>query len=239
VIYQPIGELINSKPSRIDFFESHGFDFYTRGTQTLEDAAKEMGVNVETVNNELIEFDRSHATRSEPDWNNITLHELIDNIITVHHARMRKELPELFDLAEEVSKTYGIEHPEIIQVEKLFGAFRFALEAHMITEERVLFRTIRMLESGETHWQGDSNPAGQIKVKIREHDSSADDLRQIRKLTNNYTPPEDTGESYRRFLRSIEAIEHDVHLHMHKENNILFPRASKLAMEHVRGGSWE
>ncbi len=231
MLKQTLSDLIAAKMNRIDFFEQKGIDYYSRGNSTLEDEARSIGLLPDTLRTEMQEFDRKYATYNDPEWSALSLQELVDNIIGIHHTRLRKELPELFDLSGEVSENYGKDHPEIHQIEKVFGAFRFAMEAHIMTEEKVLFPTICEIERGEGHWQADVNPASQIRVRIREHDSSADDFRQLRKLSNNFTAPADTGESYRRFLRALSDLERDLHLHMHKENNILFPRASKLANE--------
>ena len=43
-----------------------------------------------------------------------------------------------------------------------------------------------------------------------------------------YTAPADACGSYRAMLEGLAAIEKDMHQHVHKENNILFPRAAAL-----------
>jgi regulator of cell morphogenesis and NO signaling len=42
-------------------------------------------------------------------------------------------------------------------------------------------------------------------------------------LTAGYTPPDDACASYRALYEGLAALEAETHLHVHKENNLLFP----------------
>ena len=44
-------------------------------------------------------------------------------------------------------------------------------------------------------------------------------------MTNGFTPPADACETYRAMLDGLAQLEADLHQHIHKENNILFPKA--------------
>ena len=54
-------------------------------------------------------------------------------------------------------------------------------------------------------------------------------LETIREITNGYELPEDACASYSLLYRILQEFEDDLHLHIHLENNILFPKA--LAIE--------
>ena len=58
-----------------------------------------------------------------------------------------------------------------------------------------------------------------------EHDSAGAALARMRQLTGDYAPPQDACNTYRAMLATLEEFEADMHQHIHKENNILFPRA--------------
>ena len=47
-------------------------------------------------------------------------------------------------------------------------------------------------------------------------------------LTSDFTPPNDACATYRALFDALSALERDMHQHIHKENNILFPRAERL-----------
>ncbi len=61
-----------------------------------------------------------------------------------------------------------------------------------------------------------------------EHDQAGAALKDLRELTDGFAPPEDACNSYRAMLDALQTLEQDLHLHIHKENNILFPRAEQL-----------
>jgi regulator of cell morphogenesis and NO signaling len=53
----------------------------------------------------------------------------------------------------------------------------------------------------------------------------------MRGLTGGYTPPDDACTTYRALLDGLADLEADMHRHVHKENNILFPRAGAVEAE--------
>jgi regulator of cell morphogenesis and NO signaling len=61
-----------------------------------------------------------------------------------------------------------------------------------------------------------------------EHDSAGHALRRIRQITAGFEAPEGACVTYRSLLAGLEELERDLHLHIHLENNILFPRAIAL-----------
>ena len=61
-----------------------------------------------------------------------------------------------------------------------------------------------------------------------EHESVGKSLEKIRELTNNYSLPEDSCASYAFLFKALEDFESDLHIHVHLENNILFPKALEL-----------
>lgn len=61
-----------------------------------------------------------------------------------------------------------------------------------------------------------------------EHELVGKNLEQIRVLSNNYLLPEDACASYSLLYRMLDEFEEDLHLHIHLENNILFPKAIEL-----------
>lgn len=104
---------------------------------------------------------------------------------------------------------------------------------HMQKEDQILFPYIDSLErSAASHHPLDPpffktvrNP---IHTMMREHDSAGELVRQIRQATNDYVPPSDACTSFKAAYQELRQFEEDLHLHVHLENNILFPRAVEL-----------
>jgi regulator of cell morphogenesis and NO signaling len=60
-------------------------------------------------------------------------------------------------------------------------------------------------------------------VMLRDHDVVGDLLETLRRLTHGYETPADGCTSYQALFEGLAGLETDTHLHVHKENNVLFP----------------
>ena len=101
--------------------------------------------------------------------------------------------------------------------DRLYLTIQAELKQHMMKEEQVLFPMIR---------QGQGARAGRpIAVMEHEHEAVGGGLRRMRELTDDYTVPDEACNTWRALWHGLEALEKDLHLHIHLENNILFPRA--------------
>jgi regulator of cell morphogenesis and NO signaling len=65
-----------------------------------------------------------------------------------------------------------------------------------------------------------------------EHDQAGDALAAIRHITEDYSVPEYACVTYKAMISGLQELEQDLHLHIHLENNILFPRAIRLEEAH-------
>ena len=100
-------------------------------------------------------------------------------------------------------------------------------------EEVILFPFIE--QYGRADAQGKPIPpvpfgsiANPIAVMEREHESAGDALGEIRALTRNYQLPPYACGTVQALYEGLQALEADLHVHIHLENNILFPRAIAL-----------
>jgi regulator of cell morphogenesis and NO signaling len=88
----------------------------------------------------------------------------------------------------------------------------------------VLFPWLRRLERPTEIQSGPTwSVRRPISCMVHDHDDAGKALATLRRLTNDYTPPDDACATYRSTLSTLEALEADTHRHIHKENNILFP----------------
>jgi regulator of cell morphogenesis and NO signaling len=77
-----------------------------------------------------------------------------------------------------------------------------------------------------------ANPIRQMEI---EHHDAGAALEQMRTLTDEYTPPTWACNTYRAMLDSLAHLERDMHLHVHKEDSVLYPRALKREAELAEG----
>ncbi|MBZ0188968.1 MAG: iron-sulfur cluster repair di-iron protein [Candidatus Obscuribacterales bacterium] len=225
----PVGQLVADRPALACILEAHAIDYCCGGKITLEQACQKKGIRVEDVLEQLLAVDQKEKP-SAIDWTTAKLEDLIDHIVTDYHQPLRQELARVAPLAEKVARVHGDNHPEMIKVKDVFSRFKTQLELHMEKEETVLFPGIVSMET-----TGSSQAFGcgggiehPIDVMSQEHDEAGEALCTMRQLTNDYTPPEDACNTFKVLLFSLINIESEMHQHVHKENNILYPRALAL-----------
>jgi regulator of cell morphogenesis and NO signaling len=227
--HDTVGHLVAERPSRSRIFERWGLDYCCGGKKPLDQACAEKSIDLHAVMRDLLENDTRPPADPETDWLSASLDSLADHIVETHHAYLREALPRLSELTRRVRDAHGEKHPELVELAATFMDLRYELENHMMKEEIVLFPLVKTLEASDSlppiHCGSVNNP---IRVMEMEHDDAATALTKMRALTGDYTPPADACNTYLAMLDALEELEADMHQHIHKENNILFPRAAAL-----------
>jgi len=223
-----VGELVVEKPSRARLFESLGIDYCCGGRKPLAEACREKNLDPETVARVLDVADEPRSSEFVPDidFRRMSLTELADHIEIAHHAWLKRELPRIQYLIRRVVNAHGHRHTYLPKLLETFLAFEREMMQHMAKEEQVLFPMVRELDAADEplrfHCGSLNNP---IHVMEHEHDQAGAALERMRALTNGFTPPADACNTFRVMLDALRQVEEDTHQHIHKENNILFPRA--------------
>jgi regulator of cell morphogenesis and NO signaling len=230
-----VGELAAKDYKKVEVFKKYGVDFCCGGKKTLSKVCKDKGINQEQLEKELYLAEISTKLPSQ-DYNTWNLDFLADYIVQTHHKYVIKAMPLIFEYSQRVAKVHGAEHPETIEAAAIFVKIMDELNRHMMKEENVLFPYIKHLSKQNKSEKINSQPPfGTVKNPINmmehEHDIVGEMMGNIRKVTNNYTLPDDACNSYRYAYAKLQEFEEDLHQHIHLENNILFPKAIGLEKE--------
>jgi regulator of cell morphogenesis and NO signaling len=227
-----VGGVARSFPGSVRLFQQYGIDFCCGGNRSLGEACQEKGVSIEQFLADVERAQQSNVASETRDWDSATLSQLIDHILTKHHAYLRAELPRLAQMLAKVIEVHGTRHPESLpSLGKIYAGLKKELEEHMWKEENVLFPIIKKMEQAIRSGQVRAAPMSvrnPITVMEMEHESAGNALQQMRRLTAEYQPSDDACNTYRGLLDGLKTLEADLHQHIHLENNILFPRAIEL-----------
>ncbi|MEZ4269393.1 MAG: iron-sulfur cluster repair di-iron protein [Myxococcota bacterium] len=213
---ETLGHLATVHPAATAVFLRHRLDFCCGGRQTLGDACREAGIDLETVSAEIAELkgDAGDAAR----WDTRLVSDLIDEILTRYHAPLRVDLPALVEAAAKIERVHGdkaacprglASHLQRVQIE---------VNGHLDKEEMVLFPALRAGNRGR-------NVHMPIRVMMQEHDDHGADLKRTRELTADFSLPPDACGTWRGLYAALERFESELMEHIHLENNVLFPRA--------------
>jgi regulator of cell morphogenesis and NO signaling len=212
-------------------FKKYDIDFCCGGGVSVESACKKAGVPVELLITELSTVDQE--VHREHDYDHFTLIELADHIENVHHSYVREAIILLLQYAEKVAMVHGGKLPELNTVRDHVRELGAEMLSHMHKEEKILFPYIRFLEGSSNYGDKiDRPPFGSVTNPIHmmeaEHDHAGAITKEIASITDNYTPPEWACNTFRALYAKLREFEEDLHIHVHLENNILFPKATEL-----------
>ncbi|MEN8144159.1 MAG: iron-sulfur cluster repair di-iron protein [Gemmatimonadota bacterium] len=215
---ETVKDIAIAHPLATRVFERHSIDFCCRGGRTLSAACDAKGLDAESIVEEVetaIAGTGDTATR----WENEAPNNLIDHILTTYHEALRSELPRLQKMADKVLAVHGDKMPEVLgELQQVFTALRMELQDHMMKEEQILFPMIRAGRGADA--------GGPISVMEHEHASAGAALERLRELTNDFQPPEGACATWTGLWAGLADLEKQLHLHIHLENNILFPQAA-------------
>ncbi|KAF0128320.1 MAG: regulator of cell morphoproteinis and NO signaling [Bacteroidetes bacterium] len=226
-IEQTIGEIVANDFRAASIFKEAGIDFCCGGNKSLSDACKEKGAD----ESHLIQQIETLAQTPVSNVMNFKEWEpgfLSDYIMNTHHKFVLKNLPELIFYTQKIADVHGDNHPELLEVAELFAKINEELLQHLKNEEEVLFPALKAAEISATA-QVKSTIISEVTRMQGEHEFAGGAMDRINVLTKNYLIPADACNTYRVSLKLLEQFEDDLHIHVHLENNILYPKALKMA----------
>jgi regulator of cell morphogenesis and NO signaling len=149
--------------------------------------------------------------------------DIIEHIETVHHTYLRKELPHLLSLIDQV---HGLRHPNLPAIENAYEKLRLNLESHLKAQEHVLFPMIRQLRYT---WAEALTHGGGLRRLLEkmghEYGETERILARLRRASDDYTPPPGSRKAYIELLNGLAHLELEMYRHIHEEESILFPKA--------------
>jgi len=232
---QIIGELVAKDYRTASVFKKYSIDFCCQGNRTIEEACEKKNIDTKKVLEDLVAMMESKS-ESTTDYQSWPLDLLADYIEKKHHRYVQEKTLEIQPYLDKICKVHGERHPELLKIKEEFNASAGELAAHMKKEELILFPFIRKMTKAKlenakvdaAHFGTVKNP---IQMMMNEHTVEGNRFRKIEELSNNYTPPQDACNTYRVSFSLLKEFEQDLHLHIHLENNILFPKAIEIEKE--------
>ncbi len=219
-----VAEIVRAVPSRARIFENLGIDYCCGGKKPLAELCRAKNLDPATVIAMLAALDGvPEASSVNPDT--MSLSELCDHIEFVHHGYLKEELPRLDFMTRKVAAVHGEHEPRLLEVRRVFETFNEAMTTHTREEDETVFPAIRQLETANGNKAAVASGLKTTLTKLEsEHDSAGAALEQFNALTDSYTPPEWACNTFRALYDSLAQLEKNMHQHVHKENNVLFPR---------------
>jgi len=226
-----VAQMVTENIKTAHIFKKYGIDFCCGGGESIEKACNRRSLDLNLLEQELLASNTSNERNY--DYKNWELPFLVDHIVNVHHHYVEENIPLLLQYCERVTKVHGSTHLEVKEIENLFHQVAGELAAHLKKEELILFPFIKKLVKAAEEGSPLERPSfgsaeNPVKMMEDEHERAGAIFRKIADLSNNYTPPEGACNTFKAMYAKLNEFEQDLHLHIHLENNILFPKALKL-----------
>ena len=127
-------------------------------------------------------------------------------------------------IVTELNKLAAKHHAEeLTKIHNLFATMKAELEVHFAKEERLVFPLMRV------NPHPDKETLDFIKQLEDEHNAVGDMIKEMQRLTNDYTVPQDACVTYERTFNLIREFTEDIFVHVFKENSIVFPEYEEQA----------
>lgn len=222
-----VGEIVANDFRTSSAFKKAGIDFCCGGKQIFSEACNEKGIDVIELENEILKITEEPLNEfmNFKNWDPVFLS---DYIVNTHHKFVVKNLPDLVFYTQKIANVHGEHHPELIEVADLFAKINDELLQHLKNEEEVLFPAIKEVVATNSE-KAKETIKSEIERMLGEHEFAGGAMDDINVITKGYKVPEDGCNTYRVAFNLLEQFEDDLHTHVHLENNILYPKALKLA----------
>jgi regulator of cell morphogenesis and NO signaling len=222
-----IGEIVAHDFRAASVFREAGIDFCCGGNKSLSATCAEKGLNKDELIAKLENLKNIPDT-SGHNYNDWDAGFLCDYIVNTHHKYVLNTMPALVAYTAKIASVHGEHHPELRNVANLFSQINTELLQHLKNEEEVLFPSIKQaLNSGSL--KAKATILSEISRLSGEHEFAGEAMDKINIITSNYKVPDDGCNTYIITFKLLREFEDDLHIHVHLENNILFPKATAMA----------
>ena len=229
-----VGEVVAEDYRLGAVFKRFGIDFCCGGGLPIEEACERQGVSYPELESALESAQPARAEGQMPDTRGWPPAFLADYIVNVHHRYCRETLPVLEQFTQKVARVHGPGRPALVALHRTLMDLSHEMEAHMTAEEEEVFPAIRAPEEdspGSAAAPGSAArpdpptaPGPDLLARMEdEHETAGGLMAEIRRLSDDFTPPEGACATWRAAYAKLEEFESDLHRHVHLENNVLFP----------------
>jgi len=219
---ETIGKIVIADFRAAGIFKNAGIDCFNEGEKSVEQVCLERNTDPDWVKTQLLELKQTTGNPGSKynDWN---IGLLADYIVSTHHSFVKMRLPDLVFYMNKIESVDGVHHPELIEIAVLVENVNTEMLKHLQNEEQVLFPAIK--EVLKTNLPETKAIILSEIGRMKEEKEYAGAMHKINLLTSNYRVPEDGSANYRIVLQLLSQFEDDLHIHVHLENNILYPKA--------------
>jgi regulator of cell morphogenesis and NO signaling len=227
-----VGSIVAEDYRAAAVLTKYGIDFCCKGGRSVQEVCEKKSIDQGKLAEDITKLLARNA-KSGDDTLNWPLDKLADHVETVHHRYVEERGPIIQQYLAKLCKVHGDRHPELFTINEEFNTCVGAMAMHMKKEELMLFPFVRNLAKSERtgeplrkpHFGTVENP---VHAMMADHNDEGERFDRMNAVSDRFTTPSDGCATYATAFSMLKEFEDDLHLHIHLENNIMFPRAIAL-----------
>jgi regulator of cell morphogenesis and NO signaling len=217
-----VGAIVTRNVEAASIFNSQGIDFYSRGQRTIEHACLEDHAPLGVILEEL--WDLKEPDADATDFEQMDLADLSFYILRTHHQFAEKKVVYIRNGLDRFVRENELS-VNVKDIIRIFDDLSLYLTVHMKHEEFIVFPYIqKVARSGMPDRSQVMGLEYPIAAMRDDHLHEVATLKRLASLTNNYTLSSVADIGLQMTYSAMKELEEDLKVHMHLENNILFPR---------------
>ena len=221
-----VSDVATRYPGTVRVFRAHGLDFCCGGRRSIAAACADAGLSVDSLLQEL-ETASALPDDADIDWLIAPIPQLVRFIIDTFHTPLREDLPRLRETMARVETAHGHEWPAVIgplahDLERLSAD----LLDHIGREELEVFPTMADAEGTQPDQPFDVALLDRLEA---DHAAIGARLKDMARVTGWFQPPVGACPTVRVLFAELACLAEATYMHVHLENNVLFPRIAALA----------
>ena len=231
---KPLREIAAELPAAVPLFARFDIDLCLAGDQSLAEVCARLNLSVEQLQEKLAALNGFGVEAADPETMSMT--QIIQRIVRVHHRRVRQDLPALAEMAALVQQKLSGNHPEAAPLARLVAELHRDMFDHIGREEQVLFPFIvQMEEDGALRYPAEHACFRSVRTPIarmmQDHGNAQEIFDELRQRTNEFSPPPGACATQSALFAGLRNFHAGLSEHLRLEDNILFPQALTMETE--------
>ncbi len=214
-------------PALANVWEKFQIDFYSPECFTIAEACKKANTVFEKVLEDISNESGITNSGNEEVLDDMDSVQLSDHIVRRHHAYITDITPYIHNRLALSIKQFGKKSSEPQSISNLFFNVSALLDRHMRKEEFVLFAFLRdaFRNLKNPHQTSAHQLAVPINMLINEHEKINMQMYQLATRAQAFAADYPQSELPAHIHALVGEFVLDYHIHINKENNLLFPQA--------------
>lgn len=235
LLHTTIEQLVRSNYVYAMALRHLGIRFFEHPHDTVAELCRRHAWNERHISSFFSHYHQLFRNLSVQEAKSCSIDFLLDYLRHSHRLFIRERLPFMAELIEMLPLLPA--HKDLIEdLKMLFPLFAEEFILHIHEEEDHFFHYIDLLVQAQKQSTIPSNLIFKMQQThvgsfALEHDTHDDEMRGIRRLTQNYHIPADAPTNLMVVLSALADFDRELHLHACLENEVLFPKALRLEQE--------